>query len=178
MKLYFLAILPPENILEEIKHFKLEIAEKYAAKHALKLPAHITIKRPFKMNEVQEKDLVNSLNKFAVEKVPFEVKLKDFSSFPPRVIFVEVENKKPVVEFYNYLQQHLESNPQLKDQDEHFHPHLTVATRDLQIGKFSKAWEEFRNKKYRAAFKVDKFSLMKHNGKQWEIAENFFLRGN
>ncbi|UJH91222.1 hypothetical protein LZ575_21950 [Antarcticibacterium sp. 1MA-6-2] len=61
MKLYFIAILPPEDIRRQIKDFKMEIALKYGAKHALKLPAHITLKSPFKILELQEKNLIDNL---------------------------------------------------------------------------------------------------------------------
>ena len=61
MPLYFLAVIPSEEINKRIKSLKLEIAEKYEAKHALKLPAHITLQIPFKIPETEEGKLIDSL---------------------------------------------------------------------------------------------------------------------
>lgn len=173
MKLYFIAILPPEDIREKIKGFKLEMAEKFGASHALKLPAHITLKSPFKLPEGQEENLVNHLQRFVEGKIAFHLQLHNFGSFPPRVLFVDVENKKPVIDLYGSLQQHLAPSFPIADQDNQFHPHLTIATRDLQRKIFPKAWEEFKNREYTASFEVNAISLMKHNGKNWDIYSNF-----
>lgn len=175
MDLYFIAILPPEDIRQQIKGFKLEMAEKYGARHALKLPAHITLQSPFKLPEAQEEYLDNSLKNFAEGESAFDLWLNNFGRFPPRVLFVDVENKEPVIELQERLRQHLAKDFQMTDQDNSFHPHLTIATRDLQQKLFSAAWEEVKNRKYRAAFKVNHLTLMKHNGKEWEINSSFQL---
>ncbi|MBI6116478.1 2'-5' RNA ligase family protein [Salegentibacter maritimus] len=65
MPLYFIAIMLPEEISMRIKSLKLEIAEKYEAKHALKLPAHITLQIPFKIPETEEEKLIEALQGFA-----------------------------------------------------------------------------------------------------------------
>lgn len=173
MELYFIAILPPEDIREQIKGFKLEVAEKFGARHALKLPAHITLQSPFKLPEAQEKDLVNHLQNFVEGKVAFNLHLNNFGSFPPRVLFVDVGNKKPVIDLHESLQQHLSPFFPMADEHKRFHPHLTVATRDLQRKAFPKAWEEFKNRKYQASFEVKTIVLMKHNGKNWDITAEF-----
>ena len=81
MALYFLAIIPSEEISKRIKSLKLEIAEKYKAKHALKLPAHITLQIPFKIPETEEKKLIASLKSFAENQESFPLNLKDFGRF-------------------------------------------------------------------------------------------------
>ena len=64
MPLYFLAIIPPEEICKRVKSLKQEIAEKYKAKNALKLPAHITLQIPFQLSESEENKFIDILEDF------------------------------------------------------------------------------------------------------------------
>jgi 2'-5' RNA ligase len=59
--------------------------------------------------------------------------------------------------------------------DKGFLPHLTLAFRDLKKPMFAKAWEEFEHKDYAGEFSVENFVLLKHNGKIWEIFQEFPL---
>ena len=75
-KLYFFALIPPKEVEGQIKRFKEEMKEKFAAKHALKLPAHITIQPPFRILEEKEKELLDALQNFAVgESARFSLKI-------------------------------------------------------------------------------------------------------
>jgi 2'-5' RNA ligase len=67
-------------------------------------------------------------------------------------------------------------NAQYKDQP--FHPHLTLAFRDLKKPAFYKAWQEFKEKKCEATFSVTEIVLLKHNGKIWNVYNNFILTTN
>ncbi|MBK5277935.1 MAG: 2'-5' RNA ligase family protein, partial [Bacteroidia bacterium] len=62
-------------------------------------------------------------------------------------------------------------NAQYKDMP--FHPHLTLAFRDLKKPMFEKAWEEFKSKEYSESFAAKHFTLLKHNGKVWESLKDF-----
>ncbi|HEX6914039.1 MAG TPA: 2'-5' RNA ligase family protein, partial [Chitinophagaceae bacterium] len=57
----------------------------------------------------------------------------------------------------------------LTDKELEFHPHITVAYRDLDYRIFREAWEEYREKNFDADFEVDNFSLLQHDQKQWNI---------
>ena len=90
MPLYFLAIIPPKEIYKRIKSLKQEIAEKYKAKHALKLPAHITLQIPFQLSESEENILIGFLEIFAENQKSLRVDLKDFGRFNQKVIFINI----------------------------------------------------------------------------------------
>jgi 2'-5' RNA ligase len=51
--------------------------------------------------------------------------------------------------------------------DEPYHPHMTLAFRDLRKSDFSKAWSDFSTKDLRVDFKVDGVTLLRHSGKEW-----------
>ena len=56
-----------------------------------------------------------------------------------------------------------------------FHPHMTVAFRDLKKPNFVKAWEEFKDKLLDAEFIADRICLLKHDGKRWNSFQEFEL---
>ena len=57
--------------------------------------------------------------------------------------------------------------------DHGFHPHITVAFRDLKKSQFVKAWEEFEHKEFNDTLLTTSFSLLKHNGKIWEVYKKY-----
>ena len=175
MPLYFLAIIPPEEISKRIKSLKLEIAEKYEAKHALKLPAHITLQIPFKIPETEEGKLIDSLKSFAEKQKSFPLNLKDFGRFGQKVIFINIENHKEIINLHAELQQIFMKNFSLKKHEtfSKIHPHITLASRDLHHKQFPKAWEDFKTREFTDSFSIENFSLLKHDGKTWHIYQDF-----
>lgn len=178
MSLYFIALIPPENIKEEIRSFKEEVRGKYNVKHALKLPAHITLQRPFKMPDPIEEELKILLDNFSKTQHPFEIEISGFGRFDQRAIFAEVTNKLPVIVLFDRLQEGIAPFVHAKDKQHSIHPHLTIATRDLGRQNFLPVWEDFKDRKYEANYKTESLFLLKHNGKLWEIiSENNFGNG-
>jgi 2'-5' RNA ligase len=176
MSLYFLAFIPPEIIKQEVTILKEEICLKYAAKHALKLPAHITLQAPFKINEEDKVTLLEVLTRFAEKERPLEINLSGFGSFPPRVIFIDVQNKQPIIEFHDRLQRALSKISNLQGAEyRKLHPHVTLATRDLKEENFQVAWNDFKDRKYSATFQANSIYLLRHNGKAWKVNSEFIL---
>lgn len=178
MPLYFIALIPPAPLSEEITGLKQEFKSKYAAKHALKLPAHLTLQIPFKLDKEREPELKDLLQSIAHEQKTFEVKLSGFGAFPPRVIFIKVTNPNPVVDLHEKIQGALDELFSLQDGEKtrELHPHFTIATRDLKRKIFPSAWEEFSKRNFDAAFVARQFSLFRHNGKTWDrVAEFSFV---
>ncbi|MFZ0490251.1 MAG: 2'-5' RNA ligase family protein [Salegentibacter sp.] len=178
--LFFIALIAPAGIRKEIENFKKEIKQKYGAKHALKLPAHLTLQIPFRMKEKKERQLIKELDKFAASQKAFEVKLNGFGKFSRNVIFVKIEDHKPVVHLYENLQEILQKQLELKDHEKtaKIHPHLTIASRDLSRQEFPQAWNDFRDREYTASFSADYISLLKHNGKTWELYRKFSFKNS
>lgn len=175
--LYFAALIPPKHVKEEILQLKLEIKEKFNAAHALKLPAHITILPPFWLEENRESDLLKMLENQAQAQSVFFVELKDFGHFGQRVIYVKVVDHELVKEVYAHF------SPLLENFLSHFsassiHPHITLATRDLNRGDFQEAWKEFKNRSYSNSFPANSLFILKHNGKSWDVLKEFNFSEN
>lgn len=173
--LYLIAIVPSEAIREDIKLLKEEIKTLFGVKHALKLPAHITLQHPFWVEGENENQLIENLKAFADKQEPPTINLVGFGNFSPRVIFVKIENHRELIEMQLELQEALPQEMfqnSIQRQTE-IHPHITIATRDLKEDVFPKAWERFQNQEYSASFIADSLTLFKHTGKVWEVKDEF-----
>ena len=171
MNMYFIAIVAPEEINQQVLKWKNFFKERYECSVALRSSAHITIIPPFWMNEELENDLINSIHEFSIAKNKFEITLKDFAAFKPKVIFVDVAKNEVLNGLYQSFADFIFSQNKfpIKKDDRPFHPHVTLATRDLYKKAFQEAWEIFSTKKYEALWIVSGISLLRHNKKNWDV---------
>lgn len=122
--------------------------------------------------------LQSLLEVFSQAYSPFNVNLDGFSTFPPRVIFIDVQKTPPLTDLQKNLEELARSNPAIfhYNYDDHpYHPHLTLAFKDLTKSNFHRAWKEFKGRKFDETFTADKISLLQHNGKRWEVIEEYGL---
>ena len=167
MNMYFVALVAPPGINEDVLKWKNFFRERYECMVALKSPAHITLIPPFWMKEELEDDLISSLEEFSIAKDKFPVELKNFDAFKPTVIYVDVLKNEPLGDLHNSINNFILNQnkyPVIKD-ERPFHPHITLATRDLHKKAFHEAREIFSKKKYEASWIVNGISLLRHNKK-------------
>jgi 2'-5' RNA ligase len=171
MNMYFIAIVAPEQIHREVLKWKNYFKDHFECTVALKSPAHITLIPPFWMQEDLEDHLVNSMRDFSSTKNKFEITLKDFAAFKPKVIFVAVAKSEVLNDLHQSFADHIfrEKKFPVKKEDRPFHPHVTLAARDLYKKAFQEAWEIFSQKKYEALWNVNGISLLRHNKKNWDV---------
>lgn len=167
-KSYFIAIYPPQQIIDEIKAFKKDLALRYNNSKALKNDAHITLFPPFSRETELENDIHEAFQRIDTNIAPFEIELNGFGSFPnPKnpVIFVQPENNDHLIDLHTRIKQYFDFISYS------FHPHITVGYRDLTFGNYLEAWKDYKHKKYKTRFLVDKITLLRHDGKWVPIAE-------
>jgi len=180
-KQYFVALIPPSPVYEEAHKLKEYFKERYQTKAALNSPPHITLHMPFLWNEEKEKKLTGKLQEFAGKCDPIKLCLDNFSCFPPRVIFMNVTESDALGEFQKELHRFFKRELNIFNanyQDKPFHPHLTLAFRDLKKSQYHLAWQEFSKKEYKAEFMADTMALLKHNGKSWDVLKEFHLESS
>jgi 2'-5' RNA ligase len=180
-KQYFVALIPPSPVYEEAHKLKEYFKEQYSSKAALNAPPHITLHMPFLWNEAKEKKLTSKLQEFAITCNPIKLCLDNFSSFPPRVIFLGVTESDALDDLQRNLHRFFKRELDIFNanyQDRPFHPHLTLAFRDLRKPQYHLAWEEFSKKEYKVEFIADKIALLKHNGKSWDVLKDFLLESS
>lgn len=167
-KMYFIAIYPPEEIIQQIKEFKRDLAISFHSSKALKNDAHITLFPPFSRELELEEDIHIAFQKIDTTLSPFEIELNGFESFPnPKspVIFVHPEDNIQLKNLYNRVKQ------QFNFAKYSFTPHMTIGYRDLTWENYLKAWEKYQHKEYKTKFLVNKILLLRHDGKWTPIAE-------
>jgi 2'-5' RNA ligase len=175
--LHFIAIVAPDDINRQVKEWKHYMRDRFQCKVALKSPAHITLIPPFHMALDDETAMRELLQPFAAGRHSFFIHLKNFAAFKPRVIYVNVLPGEPLNELHAALETTiLQSNRfPVKKEERPFHPHVTIANRDLHKEDFPGAWQHFQQINYEASFTADAISLLRHNGQIWEIAGSFPL---
>ena len=175
---YFIAIIPSAPVYDQAQQLKLYFRDHYGSKASLNSPPHITLHMPFRWKEKKEEDLIQVLSRFASNSCSFGLRLKNFSCFSPKVIFIDVETNATLNDLHKNLQTVCKRelnlfNANYKEQP--FYPHLTLAFRDLKKPNFQKAWEEFKDREFEGDFLVEQITLLKHTGKIWQAHQHFQL---
>jgi len=173
--LYFIGILPDESQREEITAMKREFQERYKSSHALKSPPHITLAPPFQVPAEKERQIMSILSASARDWSHFKVTMDNFGAFKPRVVFVHIVHSDHLEKLYFKLNDQLITLGLITGDKmrKSYHPHITLATRDLDRKMFYKAWEEFQNRSFQREFEAKGITLLKHNGKFWDVLETF-----
>lgn len=171
---YFIAIVLPEPIQEIIEGVKQDLFKHHNLKGALRSPAHITLHRPFEWKEEKENHLLDTLKHFQPGPA-FEIGIQNFGFFEPRVIYVDVLPNPELQFLHEKLVRYAKKELHLFNEAEDlrgFHPHVTVAFRDLKKPLFYMLRERFLNETLEGQFQCKNFSLLKLNAK-WEVLHSF-----
>ena len=170
--------MPPPPVYEIALEWKNYFKSAFNAKAALKSPPHITMHMPFEWKASKEELLKHDLKKFAAQSKPYHIQLFNFGCFAPRVIFINVVANTPLQEMQAALHRFCKAELNIFNAnrlDKPYHPHLTVAFRDLKKKDFPKAWAAVKDVKLKENFSVDEVALLKHNGLSWEVLAGFKL---
>ncbi len=188
---FFVALLPPQAVQNEITAIKREIGQRFGSQAALNAPPHITLQPPFHWPEERVSELEQALTDFSRGRSPVPVRLKNFSAFAPRVIYVDVVQTESLMALQSELTAHLETTCGIVDaiakHRPQFIPHATVGFRDLTPEAFHAAWAEFSDRSFAAEFVVPQITLLHYDhqsqdrpidesGQQrWQVFSEFLL---
>lgn len=174
--LFYIAVLPDAHTAEEVTGFKLFLADRFGARHALRSPPHITLFPPFRWGESRLVELAEGLEVFSAAQQGFELTLGDFNCFGSKVLYVDVAPSLALETLEHQLVEFLERGFGLCSSQSHgFHPHMTIAHRDLSQDVFPQAWAYFSGKDYERSFPVESLACLRYNGKEWEVWRLFSL---
>lgn len=169
--MYFIAIVLPSHLDEKVLKHKQMMLEKYNCKVGLKSPAHITLVPPFWMEDEKEQQLISDIDSLTHHLHPFPVSTNNFSAFRPKTIFIAVSDNEKLVEVKKATDEVFKNNSfyNIKIDTRPFHPHITIATRDLFKKSFYEIWPWFEEKKFFEEWAVEGISILKHNKKNWDV---------
>ncbi len=174
LKLYFVAIVPPAKIQEEVTQLKVLIAERFNSKHALKSPPHITLHMPFRWKESKLDILQETIEKINAEIESFQIELNGFAFFEPRVVYVDVVENDTLMELQKTVVDACRKSLKLENgnyKNRPFKPHMTIGFRDLRKPDFYQAKEYFKRREFNAKFQVDQVRLLKYDGAKWSLID-------
>ena len=177
--LYFIALLLPDQVSASVDQIKHDIAANFQSKAALRSPPHITLHMPFRLPDKKKEKLNMVLESFAQNHMPFELTIKGFGAFPPRVIYIGVAPNEQLDSLQAALLREMRRemntfNGNYKERG--FHPHITIAFRDLKPRNFKAAWEIYQKETLFSQFIVPRITLLKHDGKLWKVDKQYKLR--
>ena len=169
--MYFIAIVLPSHLNEKVLKYKNMMLKKYNCKVGLKSPAHITLVPPFWMEEEKESRLISDLDNVSSGLLPFHLSTNNFSAFKPKTIFIEPivtdELRRAKQATDDLFREHSFYNISIETRP--FHPHITIATRDLYKKSFHEIWPWFAEKEFREQWVAVGISILKHNKKNWNV---------
>lgn len=170
VRMYFVAVVLPQHIDEKVLQYKRQMQALYGCKVGLKSPAHITLVPPFWMEEEKEAALRQDIEKLAQSIPAFSLATAGFSAFKPRTIFVAVEENARLQELKKSSDSFFRGKDyKMKIENRPFHPHITIATRDLHKKDFWEAWPRFEKEALLETAEVTGLSLLRHNGRDWDV---------
>lgn len=173
-RMYYVALLCPAAIDQDVLRFKQSLREQFGCRAALKSPAHITLVAPFWFGEEREHELLEAVKAFHSDMPGIGIQLDGFSHFNRRVLFIAVKENAALTELQSQVQDHFTRfyPREIRTDNRAFHPHVTLATRDLYPAHWEKAWTQFEGKKYAENFTSRSLCLLKLKEGRWlPIAE-------
>jgi 2'-5' RNA ligase len=176
---YFLALVPPPDILKKAQEIKTFLKDQFGIKYALKSPPHITLKMPFSYNESKVDILEQRLTDFLKIQKPFKVKIEGVGTFGQRVVFLGIEKSPELISLQSGLKIFCKKELHLVDElsDRNYHPHLTVAFKDLKGRQFEEILDIVRKRSFRAWYTVEDLALLKRVDQKWIIDRKITFGG-
>jgi len=172
-ELFFIAILPPLAISNDIDEIRKQCSAQYQVYSALKPPVHITLIPPFKLEPRQKNRLISSLE-HCRHFHPFVQELRNYDGFPLKVVYINAVKNPGIIALHKMLRENLKIF--LKENSSSINPHITIAYRDVTETIFDQIMKVYSKRRFHALFTVDKFTLLKHDGKKWNILKEFESR--
>lgn len=169
--MYFVAIVCPPPLNEKVLQFKNWMKDQFGCVAALKSPAHITLIPPFWLDDAGESELLQVLQSFTSDVDELLIQTAGFSHFRKGVLFIAVKDNPDMEQLKKQAETHFVQSfdKLIKQEDRPFHPHITIANRDMKLAHFEKAWEHFSTKKFDETFLVKTISLLKLNPGKWNV---------
>jgi 2'-5' RNA ligase len=170
--LFYIAVMCPAEINDRVTVMKNWMKDQYGCVAASKSPAHLTIVPPFRAEDEMEANLLDFVSTFNIGVVPFEIRLNGYGNFDSRVLFVKVDESQALMQLerdaMTEFEQHFPSI--IFGIKPPFHPHVTIATRDIPEGKLSEAKAHFEaTQPFDEVFTVNGLRLVKLVNGTWEV---------
>ena len=177
-QLKLIALVLPEPLYAFVRAEQNYIAETWGCRQSLRTPPHITLIPPISISTEESLQLGKIAADVASKNLKFEIKVNGYDAFPPKVIFIKPNFPKELHLLYMSLRGSILSvlnNVLDRYPDESFHPHITIAYRDVDPQQFKEMWKYYRNKKVKMYTTIDSFCILQNVGGEWVVEKEFGL---
>jgi 2'-5' RNA ligase len=176
--MYYIALLCPLEIDEQMDNYKTFMKETYGCEVASKSPAHVTLVNPFFLSDGKHKDLLEKLEAFDSIVTDVSIEIDGFNHFENRVIFADVVSDENLTALQEQIENYLRNSgfPFIKEAKKPYHPHVTIATRDIKVDTFEEAWSNFEGKTFKGSFSTNAIHVMKLVEEKWIHDKQFVLK--
>ena len=180
MQKYFLALIPPGDILEKANEIKIGLRDQFGVKYALKSPPHITVKMPFSYNEAKVHQLVASLQEYLKDQKPFEVKIVGVGRFGTRVVYLAVQKSEALMQLQQEVSKFCRTKLHLTEElsDRNYHPHMTVAFKDIKASRFVEIFDFVSNRGFFTEFSTGGIILLRRTDGMWNLQTHIPFGGD
>lgn len=169
--MYYVAHVLPPQLNEWILPMKQDLYQRFGCAVGLKSPAHITLIPPFWLSPAEEPQLLTHLQLLARQCTGFVLTTRHFASFAKRTLFIAVGNS-PLLHQLKQAADNLFAGNQgfgIQKEQRPFHPHITIATRDIKPHQFAAAWQLYGHQTFEHRWVADTISILRHNGSHWDV---------
>ncbi|SKB37407.1 2'-5' RNA ligase family protein [Daejeonella lutea] len=179
--LYLIAILPPADLSSQINEIRVQCSEKFGVRRALEPPVNISLYRPFKMEQAFESKMCRMLQSVASGFEPFRQDLENFEAFDMNAVVIRALKNPQMMKLQRSVASIFRKNKLDKQpagsKNLAFRPHVAIAYRDILPEVFPMLWQEYKDVRFKRNFTNDQFSILKHDGKEWNKIQDFKLSG-
>lgn len=169
--MYYVAVLCPPAIESRVEQHKLWMRDRFGCTVALKSPAHVTLVTPFWLDRLSEQTLLETLESVQTNQLPVEIQLQGFSHFSNSVLYISVKENQMLNILRKEVEDHFIQSFRgiIKPDVRPFHPHITIANRDMKPGDFDEAWQHFAKEEFEENFQTNTLSLLKLTEGKWSV---------
>ena len=175
-QLKLIAIVLPEPLASYVREQQVFISETWGCRHALRTPPHITLIQPLKLTAPEYLIVESIVGEITQRQSSFVLNVNGFGAFKPRVIYIKPDLPAELKLLQSNLEKEIsKSLPGKLDNDRSFHPHITLAHRDVKMELFPEMWRYFKNKELKLSVPIEEVSILDHTTKGWITNINFAL---
>lgn len=150
------------------------MAGKFNCRHALKTVPHITLQPPFKTT-FSASEILACLKPLSEINLPVTVSTTGFNSFDDRVAFIEVNLTDELNSIQQRVNLFLNEKKMVPLNNRPFHPHITLAHRDLNPEFLPEIKHLVEQKEILWKFEVNAVTLLIHQNGRWKNAGEISL---
>lgn len=173
--IYFIAYLLQGEAKDFHEQLVKDIAKKFDVhyREQKKIPAHITLKEPFKTNRIE--DIEKILASFVKKHGSSSLQIQGFNHFGNKVIFQDIypseEAKKTMLALFKELKK-IPWMQWQKHSGKDLILHATIAYKDIQP-KCNDIWGYVSKISYNYVVPFDKITILKHENNQWQVYKEY-----